>query len=192
MKLSSLVRESFDDILYSYKDCVHRDWGYSLLDLSHDEKVNSLKQISNVPSTVPNIDAASTNIKNLEGFPKKISGVLLLANNKNLETLEGTLTQIGEKARTGETVLDISNCPKLKSFKNINKIFTRINGKINFTDTPIESNILGLIEIAGLSGVKCSDKTLEKIINSSLESQADLFDFQNALIDAGYDHLTKY
>jgi len=113
-----------------------------------------------------------TNITDFKGFPSIIGGNLIIENNEHL-----------------------------KSFKNIHKVILKIGGSgLHMVDTPVESNILGLLLIDGLSkiyhlhtGSSNTEKKSDRvraivIINKHLgRGKAGVIDAQNEMIDAGLD-----
>jgi hypothetical protein len=58
-----------------------------------------------------------------------------------------------------------------------------INGVADFGNNPIESHVLGLLQIDNLKSVRLSNKKVEGIVNKYLSGSRDMFECMNELID---------
>ena len=120
----------------------------------------------------------NTKLTSLKGGPQFVYGWFYCNNNDGLTSLEGAPQKVGGN-------FQCRNNPKLTSLTRINFYIHEIGGDADFLGCPIESNILGLLKIRGLSRVFFDDKQLEEIVNRHLP-MGDSTDCIDDLLDAGY------
>ena len=141
---------------------------------------NQLKSLEGCPQTVGGyFDCSINQLESLEGCPQKVGGSFWCDNNQ-LESLEGCPQIVG-----GD--FDCSHNEKLTSLARINFYVHEINGApgIDFRGCPIKSNVLGILKIRGLKGVRFDDKKLEEIMNKHLP-MGNIAECMDELLDAGY------
>ena len=120
---------------------------------------NQLKSLWGCPQTVGgNFWCGVNQLKSLEGCPQTVDGNFTCIKNKELTSLA-----------------------------RINFYVHEINGKdgADFTGCPIKSNVLGILKIRGLKGVRFDDKKLEEIMNKHLP-MGNIAECMDELLDAGY------
>lgn len=70
---------------------------------------------------------------------------------------------------------------------NIHKHIKYIGGFADFTENPIEGDVLGLLLIDGLTEVQLDNSAVRRIINKHLRGDRDVFACQEDLINNGFD-----
>lgn len=152
---------------------------------------NDLVSLEHGPIKVGDSYECSMNeLTSLKGAPAEIGGDFKCRGNK-LTSLEHAPSWIGGGLEC--------NRNKLTSLHNIHKHIKHINYMADFSINPIESHVLGLLKIEGLSYIKFvafgySNKVLEaveKIINKHLKNGRNIFDCQVELEDAGYEEYAQ-
>jgi hypothetical protein len=78
----------------------------------------------------------------------------------------------------------------LGSLTDIGKMLKEVDGCICLHDNPIQSDILGLLQISNLKKVCLDNKALQKIINKYLP-QGDILDCVDELHDAGFSKYAR-
>lgn len=137
--------------------------------------------------------AATVNkFPNLKGGPKWVGGTYNVSANKMLTSLDGIAEYIGQdllvKDCDGKGSEGKALSGGLNSLEGIHKMCKHIGGIADFTGTPIERNVLGLLKIKGLTKVRLTNKKVEEILNKYLKGEAgNMFDCQEELIDAGLE-----
>ena len=163
-----------DNVLISLEGCPQKVGGSFSC---HD---NQLKSLEGCPQTVGRDFGCNSNqLESLEGCPQKVGGSFWCDNNQ-LESLEGCPQIV-----CGD--FDCSHNEKLTSLARINFYVHEINGApgIDFRGCPIKSNVLGILKIRGLKGVRFDDKKLEEIMNKHLP-MGNIAECMDELLDAGY------
>jgi len=131
-----------------------------------------------------NLMVRDNKLTSFEHCPKKILGAFSVSAN-HISSFEGAPEWIGSNAY-------FSNMDKLKSLKDIHKHIKHIGGFINLNGTPIQSHILGVLLIDGLTRISADgdydDKFIRAvhIINRFLKKgggKAGMLDCQNELMD---------
>lgn len=128
------------------------------------------------------------NLTSLEGMPLAVSDLTIVGGPK-LESLEGITAEC-------ETIV-ITGCDSLTSLKGIGRYIKKATKiKIDGCDK-IESNILGLMKIKGLSVIEITDcvnadfvKAIQ-MIKMGMMHEADVPETQEALIEVGLGDYAK-
>jgi hypothetical protein len=123
-------------------------------------------------------------LASLVGGPTAVGLHVTVSGNEQLSSLEGAPQQIGGK-------LYLQALPNLKSLQNIHKSIKQINGVIDLTGTPIQSNVLGLLMIKKLPSVKMDNKKVMEIINKHLAADRDIHQCQEELLEAGLANFAR-
>ena len=124
----------------------------------------------------------SNNLTSLEGAPSVVNGYFSCAGNK-LTSLAGAPSVVN-----GDFYC-FNN--KLTSLAGIHKIIKEIHGVADFYDNPIESNVLGLMRIKGLTKVYLDNRQVMDILNKYLRGDRDIIKCQSELQDAGFEEFAK-
>lgn len=126
--------------------------------------------------------ANRTGISSWEGIPKICNFSVLVAENR-LNNFDHAPEKI-----VGN--LTLSN-NLFTSLSGINKHIKEIHGFLNITGNPIESSMLGIMKIKGLTEIIFTDrKEIETIFNRHLQS-GDIIECQSELMDAGLEEYAK-
>ena len=102
----------------------------------------------------------------------------------------GTLSNVSKLPKTIMSNLDCRN-NKIDSLRGIQKYVKTIKGTADFTNNPIKSHVLGLLEIDGLKSVMLDNKKVAAIINKHLKGDKDVIACQEELIDAGFEDFAQ-
>jgi len=124
-------------------------------------------------------------ITDFRGGPPQVNGLVVVSDNP-ASSLEGLPRVI-----RGNLVCD--NMPNLKNLKGISDYIDEIDGEFEASQgTQIESHILGLMLIQGLTKVTIGNPEVESIINKHLASaERDEIECQSDLIQAGFNKFAK-
>ena len=135
--------------------------------------VNKLTSLKGIPKNLMRLAASENLINTLEDFPERIEKDCNINNNK------------------------------LTNLKNIHKHIKYIGGRLDISENPIKSHILGILKIEGLQDVSAfrefhTPKELMHsplviavaIINKHLKDR-DILACQQELIDAGYEEFAQ-
>ena len=189
MKIKDLIVESaktkYAALLFKLND---NDPGDP--DVINCSKVSSLKDIdfAGLKKNIGLYMHGNSSIKNLDGGPKVLNGTLFVEECDNFESLSGTIEEVYPHETFIEAI-NIDGCPKLKSLKDIHKHFKVIKGEFSCS-SDIESNVLGLLKIKGLTKVWFPNQQACKIINKYLP-EGDILECQDELIDANLSDFAK-
>lgn len=175
-----------------------------------------IKSLTGLPTTINGQFRLMScpNVVNFVDGPKIIKQHAMFSNLKSVESLEGfpvlinddcmihklpKLTSLKKSEPTkilgNNLTLKIEHCP-IKSLSKINKFFSRVDGKIIFSNVPITSNILSLLHIEGLKEVIVEDMGNEEfkkaiaIVNKHLaggNSKSALVECMQEMEEAGLD-----
>ena len=169
--------------------------GKSVADLGIDYKGgnffcanNRLTSIEGAPSHVDGyFNCASNELTSLEGAPSRVDGNFDCAYNK-LTSLEGAPSHVG-----GDFYCHNN---KLTSLKDVHKHVTEIKGEFYAFKNPINSHVLGLLLIKGVTGVHLDNKQVEEkveeILNSYLgKGRVGMLMAQEELIEAGLEEFAQ-
>ena len=102
----------------------------------------------------------------------------------------GTLSNVSKLPKTIMSNLDCRN-NKIDSLRGIQKYVKTIKGTADFTNNPIKSHVLGLLEIDGLKSVMLDNKKVAAIINKHLKGDKDVIACQEELIEAGFEDFAQ-
>jgi len=165
--------------------------------LDFNARENPITSLSGAPTVIPrNFDVSHcTNLRTLEGGPSKVERNYF-AIGCDLVNLDGIASFIG-----GE--LDICGNERLTSLKNIHKKIKRLEA-LRFSPRLIKSHVLGLFLIDRfkvLTAIKPplrfkDDLGWYDILNQYLHKRENnkkfnMYDCQQALIDAGFEEYAK-
>jgi len=121
-------------------------------------------------------------LTSLVGGPEIVSGNYN-CNNCNLTSLEGSIKKIGRN-------FNAYNNRNLTSLHNIHKYIHEIGvgnrGQADFEGCPIQSHVLGLLLIKGLTYISLKNQKVGDIIQKALDEDRNVFKCQQELIDAGF------
>ena len=110
-------------------------------------------------------------------------GIFYCAHNK-LTSLDGTPSHVNGN-------FDCSY-NKLTSLKDVHKHITEIKGEFYAIKNPIESHVLGLLLIKGVTEVRLDNKQVEEILNRHLgKGRAGMLMAQEELIEAGLEEFAQ-
>ena len=129
-----------------------------------------------------NFNCYNNNLTSLQGAPSVVKGGFSCHHNK-LTSLQGAPSVV-----KGDFSCFYNN---LTSLAGIHKIIKEIHGCANFYDNPIESNVLGLMRIKGLTKVYLDNKQVMDILNKYLKGDRDIIKCQSELLDAGLEEFAK-
>jgi hypothetical protein len=139
---------------------------------------NHLTSLEGAPTIVKgNFNCGLLLLTSLKGAPKEVGGGFY-ADNNLLTSLEGAPTMIGGYFSVEHN--------KLTSLKDIHKHVKEIDGVFYCTGNPLESHVLGLMKIKGLTMVFLDNHEVEDILNELLPG-GSVLEAQSALLDAGLD-----
>ena len=149
-------------------------------DCSH----NKLTSLEGAPSHVSgNFDCSVNKLTSLEGAPSHVSGNFYCSVNK-LTSLEGAPSHVG-----GDFYCSYN---ELTSLKDVYKHVTEIKGIFYANENPIESHVLGLLLIKGVTEVRLDNKQIEEILNRHLgKGRAGMLMAQEELIEAGLEEFAQ-
>ena len=166
--------------------------GKSVADLGIDYKGGSFKCYNNelislegAPSHVDGGFLCSNNkLTSLEGAPSHVCGGFYCSHNE-LTSLEGAPSHVNGN-------FDCAYNNKLTSLKDVHKHITEIRGKFYAVNNPIESHVLGLLLIKGVTEVRLDNKQVEEILNRHLgKGRAGMLMAQEELIEAGLEEFAQ-
>ena len=129
-----------------------------------------------------NFSCSYNQLTSLQGAPSVVKGGFSCHHNK-LTSLEGAPSAVN-----GYFYCSFN---QLTSLAGIHKIIKEIHGCANFYDNPIESNVLGLMRIKGLTKVYLDNKQVMDILNKYLAGDRDIIKCQSELLDAGLEEYAK-
>ena len=145
---------------------------------------NQLTRLEGCPQEVGgDFNCSSNKLTSLEGGPVKVDGHCIYAGN-SLESLTGVAETVGEQ-------ISLRN-NELKNLKDIHRKIKFIGGNYaNFSNNPIESHVVGLLLIKGLTKVWLDNTGVETIINKHLKANKDVLACIEELEEAGYSEFAK-
>lgn len=146
-----------------------------------------IESLQNCPDTITgDFDCTHCEkLTSLTGGPREVGGDYAISNNSNLSSLEGVAQKIG-----GD--FNCSRNSKLTSLKGIHKMIKQVNGEMNFADSGVKENVLGLLVISGVTSIKLPDAKVTEIMNKHLKSEdRDINACQEDLINAGFPAFAK-
>ena len=122
-------------------------------------------------------------LTSLAGAPSHIGGAFSSARNK-LTSLEGAPSHVGGYFNCNDN--------KLTSLKDVHKHIAEIKGIFYALDNPIESHVLGLLLIKGVTEVHLDNEQVAKILNRHLgKGRAGMLMAQEELIEAGLEEFAQ-
>ncbi len=122
-------------------------------------------------------------LTNLEGGPTRVDRSYTCNSNK-LTSLKGVASHIGGSFWC--------NSNKLTSLEGVHLLIEKMNGKFNAVRNPIESHVLGLLLIPGITEVMLDNKKVAKILNKHLgKGEAGMLQAQEELKEAGFEKFAQ-
>ena len=175
-----------------------------LKELYESEEISVLTVMGQQPEKVSgNFYCHSNKLTSLEGGPKEVGGNFYCSYNQ-LTSLEGGPQEVGgdfncyNNQLTGllgftKKVDGHFTCytNQLTNLKDIHKHIKFIGAHANFQDNPIESHVVGLLLIEGLTAVYLDNKKVEEIINKHLKEGRDVLACIDELEEAGLSQFAK-
>ena len=177
------------------------------VDGSFDCSVNLLTSLKYSPTSVGEGCRCDNNmLTSLVGSPTSVGGGFYCGNNM-LTSLEGAPTVVGRGFYCGSNQLvSLAGAPtevggdfeceenKLTSLEGIHKQIEKINGKFYAPDNKLESHLLGLILIDGITRIEIDNKDIEEILNRHLQQtnkKLAMLQCQQELIDADFEEAAQ-
>ena len=122
-------------------------------------------------------------LTSLEGAPSYVRRSFSCINNQ-LTSLRGAPSHIGGHF--------YCSCNRLTSLKDVHKQIVEIRGIFECRINPIESHVLGLLLIKGVTEVRLDNKQVEEILNRHLgKGRAGMLMAQEELIEAGLEEFAQ-
>lgn len=145
---------------------------------------NELSTLEGAPRRVPSdFDCLDNCLSSLEGGPEFVGGEFGCAHNY-LETLEHA-----PKVTNGYFYC---NTNMITSLKDVHKHIERVSGRFIAFENPIESHVLGLLLIKGITKVRLDNTQVEEILNRHLgKGRAGMLMAQEELIEAGLEEFAQ-
>ena len=170
----------------SHNSLINLDHGPRKLTGTYECSHNKLTSLRGAPRRAPRFfSCENNNLRNLMGSPNSVH-FNFNCNSNQLTSLKGAPNKIGGNF----------NCAfnKLTSLRGIHKYFKGgwIKGRLDLSQNPITSHVLGVMLIPELKGVDYWSATLNvehekvaEILNYHLQNDRDVIQCQQDLIDAG-------
>ena len=144
---------------------------------------NKLTSLEGGPKeVVGNFHCSRNQLTSLKGGPREVGGDFNCYDNQ-LTSLEGGPQGVGEHFTCYTN--------QLTNLKDIHKHIKFIGAHANFQDNPIESHVVGLLLIDGLTTVYLDNKKVEDIINKHLKAGRDVFACIDELEEAEFPEFAK-
>lgn len=148
-----------------------------------------LKSLKNMPEKVSGkFSIYQNDVTSLQGMPKEVTHMCEINNNK-IKSMDNFNCKVGS--------LNASNLP-LTNLKNIHKQISMFDYSgstvqtwFRVVETPLQSNILGLLLVKGLEVVYLDNLKVQDILNHHLNKDRDINLCQEDLIEAGYPEFAK-
>ena len=165
--------------------------GTSVADLGIDYKggkfdcaANKLTSLAGAPSHVGgDFNCSDTRLTSLKGAPSHVDGYFYCSDNR-LVSLVGAPSHVD-----GSFSCSVN---KLTSLKDVHKHITEIRGKFYAVNNPIESHVLGLLLIKGVTEVRLNNKRVKEILNRHLgKGRVGMLMAQEELIEAGLEEFAQ-
>ena len=165
--------------------------GKSVADLGIDYKGggfycynNNLTSLEGTPSHVDGgFNCSNNELTSLVDAPSHVGGIFYCSNN-NLTSLEGAPSRV-------DGYFNCSN-NELTSLKDVHKHIAEIKGIFYAIENPIESHVLGLLLIKGITEVRLDNKQVKEILNRHLGKwRAGMLMAQEELIEAGLEEFAQ-
>jgi len=165
--------------------------GKSVADLGIDYKsgnfncsYNELTSLEGAPSHVGgNFNCSYNELTSLAGAPSHVGGDFYCYDNK-LISLEGAPSRVSGSFYCAHN--------KLTSLKDVHKHITEIKGIFYAIENPIESHVLGLLLIKGVTEVHLDNRQVTEIINRHLgKGRVGMLMAQEEIIGAGLEEFAQ-
>lgn len=146
---------------------------------------------------------AFTHLTDCSRMPDSVGGVFSINDNK-IESFVGCPNTVnhsvdisGNPASSLEGIprvikgsLQAQSMPNITSLQGIDELIDEVHD-IDFTNTPIQSHVLGLLLINGLTQVTTGNSDLDDILNKHLAGDRDEFACQEELVEAGFSKFAR-
>lgn len=146
--------------------------------------INKLTSLEGAPRHVgAHFDCGRNQLTSLEGAPRHVGDDFYCYHNQ-LTSLQGAPRHVGGSFY----------CPnnKLTSLKGVHKQIAEIQGRFACTQNPIESHVLGLLLIKGITEIHLDHKQVREILNRHLgKGRAGMLQAQEELIEAGLEEFAR-
>ena len=164
-----------------------------------------LTSLEGAPSHVGWIfDCSGNELTSLEGAPRHVDGSFRCYRNR-LTSLRGAPSHVGSYFNcTNNQLTSLEGAPssvdgnfycainKLTSLKDVYKHVTEIKGVFYANENPINSHVLGLLLIKGVTEVRLDNEQVEEILNRHLgKGRAGMLMAQEELIEAGLEEFAQ-
>ena len=145
---------------------------------------NELTSLEGAPSHVNgNFDCSVNLLTSLEGAPSHVGGYFSCSVN-NLTSLDGAPSHAG-----GSFYCAFN---ELTSLKDVHKHIAEIKGEFCAVANPINSHVLGLLLIKGVTKVQLDNKQVEEILNRHFgKGRVGMLMAQEELIEAGLEEFAQ-
>ena len=151
-----------------------------------------------------NFNCSNNELASLNGAPSRVNGSFYCAHNK-LTSLKGAPSHVGGGFYCrGNELTSLEGAPshvgggfycannKLTSLKDVHKHIAEIKGIFYAIENPIESHVLGLLLIKGVTRVYLDNKQVAEILNRHLgKGRAGMLMAQEELIEAGLEEFAQ-
>ena len=155
------------------------------------QRCDDFVSLKGCPQTLMNFEISNLpKLESLIGGPKEAK-IKYKVENCSIKSIEGIASNIGNNG------LILYNCKNLKSLQHIHKMIKSLTGKLDISGTNITRNLLGIYLINGLDdpeNIRCKygkNIGVIEIIKKAKKDAKDIFDLQDALIEAGLKDLAK-
>ena len=130
-----------------------------------------------------NFNCSYNQLTSLEGAPSHVDGHFYCRSNK-LTSLAGAPSRVGGDFSCSDN--------ELTSLKDVHKHVTEIKGTFYANKNPIESHVLGLLLIKGVTEVNLDNERVTEILNRHLgKGRAGMLMAQEELIEAGLEEFAQ-
>ena len=143
-------------------------------------------------------------LTSLEGAPSHVCGDFSCSNNELASLADAPSRVDGHFDCSDNKLTSLAGAPshldgdfycynnKLTSLKDVHKHITEIKGIFYAFKNPINSHVLGLLLIKGVTEVKLDNGQIEEILNKHLgKGRAGMLMAQEELIDAGLEEFAQ-
>ena len=167
----------YDNDLTSLEDCPQKVGG------NFSCSSNQLTSLEGGPQEVGgDFNCYHNQLTSLEGGPQEVGGNFWCYHNQ-LTSLEGGPQKVGKD-------FDCSN-NELTNLKDIHKHIKFIGHSASFLENPIESHVVGLLLIKGLTRIYLDNEQVRHILNKHLSNGRDVFACIDELEGAGFPEFAK-
>ena len=128
-------------------------------------------------------DCRNNQLTSLEGAPSSVGGNFYCDHNQ-LASLAGAPQSVGGHFYCSSN--------QLTSLEGIHKQIHKMSGEFRATSNPLESHVLGLLLIKGITRIQLGISEVDTILNKYLgQGRAGVLGAQSELIEIGLDEFAK-